>query len=82
MSNILSFYCPTKIFMGINAHRKVDDLVKESNIKKVFLLVDPAVLKTKIYSLVEDLLKKNKVAFESFSEIEPDPSARTVEKAF
>jgi alcohol dehydrogenase len=82
MSNILSFYCPTKIFMGINAHRKVDDLVKESNIKKVFLLVDPAVLKTKIYSLVEDLLKKNKVTFESFSEIEPDPSARTVEKAF
>jgi alcohol dehydrogenase len=82
MSNILSFYCPTKIFMGINAHRKVDDLVKESNIKKVFLLVDPAVLKTKIYSLVEDLLKKNKVTFESFSEIEPDPSAKTVEKAF
>jgi alcohol dehydrogenase len=82
MSNILSFYCPTKTFMGINAHRKVDDLVKEWNIKKVCLLVDPAILKTKIYSLVEDLLKKNKVTFESFSEIEPDPSARTVENAF
>jgi alcohol dehydrogenase len=68
--------------MGINAHRKVDDLVKEWNIKKLFLLVDPAILKTEIYSLVEDLLKKNKVTFESFSEIEPDPSVRTVEKAF
>jgi alcohol dehydrogenase len=82
MSNILSFYCPTNIYMGNGSHRKLDDLVKGWGIKKLFLLVDPAVLKTKIYSLVEDLLLKNKVIFESFSEIEPDPSARTVEKAF
>ena len=82
MSNILSFYCPTNIYMGNGSHRKLDDLVKGWDIKKLFLLVDPAVLKTKIYSLVEDLLLKNKVIFESFSEIEPDPSARTVEKAF
>ena len=82
MSNILSFYCPTNIYMGTGSHRKVDDLVKGWNIHKLFLVVDPAVLKTEIYSRVEDLLKKNKVIFESFSEIEPDPSVRTVEKAF
>jgi len=82
MSNILSFYCPTNIYMGTGSHRKVDDLVKGWNIHKLFLVVDPAVLKTEIYSRVEDLLKKNKVIFENFSEIEPDPSVRTVEKAF
>jgi alcohol dehydrogenase len=82
MSDILSFYCPSNIYLGKGSHRKLDDLVKGWNIKKLFLLVDPAVLQTKIYSLVEDLLLKKKVIFESFSEIEPDPSARTVEKAF
>ena len=82
MSNILSFYCPTNIYMGNGSHRKLDDLVKGWNIHKLFLVVDPAVLKTKIYSLVEDLLKKNKVIFESYSEIEPDPSVKTVEKAY
>jgi alcohol dehydrogenase len=82
MINILSFYCPTNIYMGNGSHRKLDDLVKEGNIQKLFLFVDPAVLKTGIYSLVEDLLKKNKVIFESYSEIEPDPSVKTVEKAY
>jgi len=82
MNNILSFYCPTSIYLGKGSHRKLDDLVKEWNIHKLFLLVDPAVLKTKVYSLVEDILKKNKVFFESYADIEPDPSSTTVERAY
>jgi alcohol dehydrogenase len=82
MNNIQSFYCPTQICMGIDSHRKVDSLIKEWEIKKIFLVVDHAMLKTEIYSLVEEILKKNKVSFEIFTEIEPDPSANTVEKAY
>lgn len=82
MSNVLSFYCPTNIYMGIDAHRKVDSLIKEWKIKKLFLVVDHAILKTEIYSLVEEILKKNNVPFEIYTEIEPDPSANTVEKAY
>jgi alcohol dehydrogenase len=82
MSNVLSFYCPTNIHMGIDAHRKVDSLIKEWKIQKLFLVVDHAILKTEIYSLVEEILKKNNVSFEIFTEIEPDPSANTVEKAY
>ncbi len=82
MNNVLSFYCPTNIYMGIDAHRKVDSLIKEWKIQKLFLVVDHAILKTEIYSLVEEILKKNNVSFEIFTEIEPDPSANTVENAY
>ena len=82
MSNVLSFYCPTNIYMGIDSHGKVDSLIKEWKIQKLFLVVDHAILKTEIYSLVEEILKKNNVSFEIFTEIEPDPSSNTVEKAY
>jgi alcohol dehydrogenase len=82
MNNILSFYCPTHIYMGNGSHRKVDDWVKEWKINKLFLVVDHALLKAKFYSLVEEILKKNKVFFESYTDIEPDPSSKTVDKAY
>ncbi|MDX9821117.1 MAG: iron-containing alcohol dehydrogenase [Syntrophales bacterium] len=82
MSQIQSFYCPTNITMGINSHTKVESLLKEWKIQKLFLVVDHAILKTDIYSLVEAILKKNNVSFEIYTEIEPDPSANTVEKAY
>jgi alcohol dehydrogenase len=82
MSNILSFYCPTHIYMGNGSHRKLDELVQQWNIHKLFLLVDPGVLETKIYSRVEDIVKKKNTNFEIYSDIEPDPSVRTVEKAY
>jgi len=68
--------------MGINSHTKVESLLKEWKIQKLFLVVDHAILKTDIYSLVEAILKKNNVPFEIYTEIEPDPSANTVEKAY
>jgi len=82
MNPIQSFYCPTNITMGIDSHRKVDSLIQEWKIQKLFLVVDQAILKTDIYALVEAILKKNNVLFEIYTEIEPDPSAHTVEKAY
>ncbi len=82
MNDIQSFYCPTHIYMGIDSHRKVDSLIKDWKAKELFLLVDQAMLKTEIYSLLDEILKKNNVSFEIFTEIEPDPSANTVAKAY
>ena len=82
ISAIQSFYCPSRIFMGINSHRKLQDIVKEWNIDKLFVLADAAVVKTEIFASIEKLLKDNKVEFDLFTEIEPDPSADTVHKAF
>jgi alcohol dehydrogenase len=82
MSDILSFYCPTQIYMGKGAHRKVEHLIKEWKIHRLFLVVDHAILKTEFYSLVEDILKKKEVSFEIYTDIEPDPGTGTVEKAY
>jgi alcohol dehydrogenase len=81
-ANILSFYCPTKIYMGINSHQKLHDIIKEWKFEKLFIVADPFIVKTEIFKSVEKVLKDNKVTFNLFSEIEPDPSANTVEKAF
>lgn len=81
-ATIQSFYCPTKIHMGINSHQKLHDIIKEWKIEKLFVVADGAIVKTEIFASVEKILKDNKVVFEVFSEIEPDPSANTVEKAF
>ena len=81
-ANILSFHCPTKIYMGINSHQKLNDIIKEWKIEKIFVVADGAIVKTEIFESMEKILKDNKVAFDLFSEIEPDPSAATVEKAF
>ena len=79
---ILSFQCPTKIYMGINSHQKLHDIIKEWKVEKLFVVADPSIVKTEFFASVEKLLKDDKVAFDVFSEVEPDPSANTVEKAF
>lgn len=81
MPNISFFHCPTKIYMGINAHRNLQSLIREGKINKLFLLVDPAILKTELFSSVEEILKKNNLLYEIYSDIEPDPSS-TVEEAY
>ena len=80
--NVQSFYCPTKIFMGIGSHQKLQDIIKEWKIEKLFVVADGAVAKTEIYASIEKILKDNKVSFDLFTDIEPDPSANTVHKAF
>ena len=78
----LSFYCPTRIYMGIGSHEKLHDIIKEWKIEKIFVVADGIIAKTEIFSLVEKVLRDNKVVFDLFSEIEPEPSANTVEKAY
>ena len=81
-ANVPSFYCPTKIYMGINSSHKLQDIIKELKIDKLFVVADSVIVKTEIFSTVEKILKDNNVSFALFSEIEPEPSAKTVEKAF
>jgi alcohol dehydrogenase len=82
VSTIQSFYCPTRIFTGVNSHQKLPDIVKEWRCETLFVLADSAVVKTEIFASIEKLLRDSKVAFDVFTEIEPDPSAETVHKAF
>jgi alcohol dehydrogenase len=68
--------------MGINSHQKLHDIVKDMKCDTLFVLADSAVVKTDIFASIEKILRDNKVSFDLFTEIESDPSAETVHKAF
>ena len=82
MMNVLTYLCPTKIYMGINAHKKLKEIIAEQKVKHLFLMCDPGVVSGEIYQFVENILKDNHVTFDVFTEIEPDPSTQTVDKAY
>lgn len=76
------FYCPTKIYLGVNSHRHLHQIAREEKINKVLLFVDPGVIKTEFFWSIEEILKKNQIHFDVFTEIEPDPTTDIVEKAY
>ncbi len=79
---VLSFFCPTRIHMGINAHAKAEEVIKGWRGDRLFLTVDNNLLKSEIYLNIKSILDRNGIPFSLFTEIEPDPSANTVHKAF
>jgi len=79
---VLTFLCPTKIYLGIHSHEKLKEIIAEQNIKRLLFLSDPGVGSAEIYKRVEGILKASHVTFDVFTDIEPEPSATTVEKAY
>ncbi len=80
--DIFSFYCNTKIYMGINSHEKLKDILDDLKISKIFVVVDSFVLNSHIFSSIKEIFNCKKVTFDVFSEVEPDPSSTSVSKAF
>jgi len=68
--------------MGAGSYRRIAELLVRHDCGRVFIAVDGAVLKTSFYTDVRALLDAAGVRYEIFSDIEPDPSAHTVERAF
>jgi len=81
-SKVLPFLSPTKIYMGINSHEKLNEIIADWGIKRLFLLSDGGVVGTEVFKSVENILRENQVTFEIFTDIEPDPSVDTVQKAY
>jgi alcohol dehydrogenase len=79
---VSTYFCPTKVYVGVGAHRKLEDVLKQLKCERVFIMVDAALLSSPLYQEVQSCLQKLAVSTSVFSDIEPDPSARTVEKAF
>jgi len=79
---VLTFFSPTKLYLGINSHRKLSEIAADLGVKNLFLLTDNVIASTEMYKLVEDTLREIHVTFEVFADIEPEPSATTVEKAY
>jgi alcohol dehydrogenase len=81
-SKIFSYRCPTEIYLGVNSHEKLGDIISEWKVKGLLLLSDEGVASTEIFKSVERILKGNRVTLDIFNDIEPDPSDKTVEKAY
>ena len=81
-SKVLTFLSPTKIYMGINSHEKLNEIIADWGIKKLYFLSDGGVVGTEVFKSIENILRENHVTFEIFTDIEPDPSANTMEKAY
>jgi alcohol dehydrogenase len=81
-TQVSSFFCPTKIFLGVNSHEKLEEIIKGLNCSRLFITVDAALLQSELYRRVSAILGRCKVAASVFSDMEPDPSAHTVAKAF
>jgi alcohol dehydrogenase len=81
-SLVSSFFCPTRIYMGASSHRELPGLLTEFRCRRLFLAMDAALRETEFAKSLLALLNEAKIAVSIFTEIEPDPSAFTVEKAF
>ncbi len=82
MTDAATFFCPTRIHMGVGAHEKIVDTVRQYNCQCIFVLLDAALEDSDFYARIKALLLKEGVAISTYTEIEPDPSAHTVAKAF
>lgn len=81
ITDISTFFCPTRIYMGAGSHAKISGIVRERGCKRVFIAVDAALLGSDFYGRVTALLEREGVAIATYSDIEPDPSAHTVARA-
>ena len=81
-SQVSSYFCPTRILMGVNAHEKLEEVIKKLNCSRLFMAVDAALLESEFYRRIHSVLQRCNVTPSLFTDIEPDPGANTVAKAF
>lgn len=79
---ISSFQCPTKIIFGVGAHERLADVVRERGLRRLLVLLDPALVDSGIYRNVAAILAQSDVPTVVFSSIERDLSDNTVQAAF
>lgn len=82
LDNITTFFCPTRLYMGVGAYTRITELLRKHECKRLFITVDHALLNTDFYASVQTLLAAEGIEQAHYSDIEPDPSVRTVERAF
>ncbi|GAB1579282.1 iron-containing alcohol dehydrogenase [Bordetella petrii] len=80
--DIATFFCPTRLYMGAGAHARIPELLRRHECQRVFIAIDAALLDSDFYARVRQSLDQAGLAVTHYSDIEPDPSAHTVARAF
>ena len=73
-----SYELPTKIEFGVGISERVPERVKECGGGRVLLVADPGVLAAGLVDKVTDALENASMPYVLFSEIEPEPEARSI----
>jgi len=81
-TTLTSFFCPSTIYMGVGASEKIVEIIAKLACQRLFVALDAALFTSDFYLRIQALLKSAGVDAAVFTEIEPDPSAHTVQKAF
>lgn len=81
-NQVSSFFCPTRILLGVDAHQKLEEVIKALNCSRLFMTVDAALLEGEFYRRAHAILQRCNVSSSMFTDIEPDPSANTVARAY
>ena len=67
---------PTRIRFGVDAINDLPALVKELGGSKVFLVVDPGLIKAGLVERITAPLVKAKIAFELYDQVDPEPGLK------
>lgn len=70
------------ILMGIGSVRKLGEEIKKFNVKKVLIITDPGVSKTKILEKVKQPLLESGIEVGTFNKVEPEPSIENFDECF
>ena len=73
-----SYELPTKIEFGVGISERVPERVEECGGGRVLLVADPGVLAAGVVDKVTDALQNASMPYVLFSEIEPEPEARSI----
>ena len=68
--------------MGVGAYKKINEIVTTLGCTRLFVALDAALISSEFYAEIQTLLAAAGVQTAVFTDIEPDPSAHTVERAF
>jgi alcohol dehydrogenase len=70
------------VIFGVNSHSRIPEHVQKFGAKGAFLITDKGVAQTDFFKKVMGLLQSSGIDVEVFDEVEPEPSAETMGKAF
>jgi alcohol dehydrogenase class IV len=70
----------TEIIWGTGSIRELGPLLKQQGFSRVLVITDPGLIKAGVIQAIEEQLYET--TYEIFSEVEPNPSVRTVNSAY
>lgn len=81
MGTVTTFQTTRRIVMGAGSIAKLGEEVRRLGGKRVMVVTDPGLAGTGLVDKIEGLLKRERIAFARFSDVEADPSYETAVRA-